>query len=519
MDRDDDTAAERWARLRFAIIGRLLAAPPKRGALRVELMRLSERTWMHPTRGEPVRFSFATIERWFYLGRNELRNPIGALRRQNRKDAGTHPSLPGPLRRVLRTQHKDHPKWSYRLHHDNLIALTRDEPALGPVPSYATVRRHMQATGLIKARRSRRCRTEGEERAARRLEELEVRSFEASHVHGLWHLDFHQGPRPVLTPRGELLRPQLLGILDDRSRLCCHLQWYLDETAETLVHGLCQAIQKRALPRALMTDNGGAMTAGETTQGLEDLSIQHETILAHSPYQNGKQEAFWVPVETRLMAMLENVEPLTLELLNEATQAWIELEYNKTVHEEIGVPPVRRYLEGPEVGRPSPSSQALRNAFRLKRRRTQRKSDGTVRIEGRRFEVPSRFRQMRRIQVRYARWDLGHIDLVDPRTGAILSPLYPLDKHANADGRRRRLEPLPEALGKEVPEPSTSTSIAPLLRQLIQEYAPTGLPPAYLPKHDGHDRDDDNNGHGNDDGDNADHDDNHDPNQQTEDQP
>ena len=31
------------------------------------------------------------------------------------------------------------------------------------------------------------------------------------------------------------MRPQLLGILDDRSRLCCHLQWYLAETAEDLV--------------------------------------------------------------------------------------------------------------------------------------------------------------------------------------------------------------------------------------------------------------------------------------------
>ena len=55
----------------------------------------------------------------------------------------------------------------------------------------------------------------------------------------------------------------MLGILDDHSRLCCHLQWYLSETAEDLVHGLSQAIQKRGLPRALMTDNGSAMIAEE----------------------------------------------------------------------------------------------------------------------------------------------------------------------------------------------------------------------------------------------------------------
>jgi transposase InsO family protein len=64
-------------------------------------------------------------------------------------------------------------------------------------------------------------------------------------------------------------KPQLLGVLDDRSRLCCHLQWYLDETAEALIHGLSQAFHKRGLPRALLTDNGAAMIAAETVEGLE----------------------------------------------------------------------------------------------------------------------------------------------------------------------------------------------------------------------------------------------------------
>jgi hypothetical protein len=128
------------------------------------------------------------------------------------------------------------------------------------------------------------------------------------------------------------------------------------------------------------------------------------------------------------------------------------------------------------VGRASPASEALRRAFRLETSRAQRKSDGTVSIEGRRFEVPSRFRHLDRLWVRYARWDLGHVDLVDPRTGALLSPLHPVDKAGNAEGRRRRLDPVMTA-----PAPGTPSGMAPLLRQLLQEYAATGLPPAYIP--------------------------------------
>ena len=134
------------------------------------------------------------------------------------------------------------------------------------------------------------------------------------------------------------------------------------------------------------------MTAAEITQGLGRLGILHQTTLPYSPYQNAKQEAFWGPVEGHLMAMLDEVPDLTLAQLNEATQAWVEYEYNRKVHSEIGEAPVTRFLRGPEVTRPSPDSAALRLAFTRTERRTQRKSDGSVVITGRRFELPNRYR-------------------------------------------------------------------------------------------------------------------------------
>ncbi len=155
--------------------------------------------------------------------------------------------------------------------------------------------------------------TDGALLARDRLEQLEVRSFEVDHVCALWHLDFHHASRKVLTRAGAWVKPMLLGVIDDRSRLVCHLQWYLDETAESLVHGLSQAFMKRGLPRALMTDNGAAMLADETVTGLAALGIVHQTTLPYSPYQNAKQESFWGRVEGRLMAMLEGEQALTLD--------------------------------------------------------------------------------------------------------------------------------------------------------------------------------------------------------------
>ena len=57
------------------------------------------------------------------------------------------------------------------------------------------------------------------------------------------------------------------------------------------------------------------------------------------------------------------------------------------------------------------------------------------------FEIPARYRHFRAVTVRYARWDLGRVDLVDEHNGTILAPIYPLDKTANADGRRAVVEP------------------------------------------------------------------------------
>jgi len=181
--------------------------------------------------------------------------------------------------------------------------------------------------------------------------------------------------------------------------------------------------------------------------------------------------------------MLENCRDLTLAQLNEATMAWIELEYNRKVHSETGETPLARFIAGKNVGRPCWPSDQLRMAFTAQVSRTQRRSDGTVSIEALRFELPSRYRHLAKVDVRYASWDLSQVYLADPRSGQVLCRLYPQDKGKNADARRRAKEPLAVA-GQVAAAGSCGGEMAPLLRKLIAEYAATGLPPAYLPKDD-----------------------------------
>jgi putative transposase len=469
-----------WARFRFSVVGSLLSSPLARGALKTAIRGLAEKTWSHPVTGRDARFSPVTIERWYYTARRKHDDPVGALRRAVRKDRGKV-SLAAALAEQLHFQYRDHPHWSYQLHYDNLAALVKADPLLGRLPSYSTVKRFMQTHGWARRPKLRPSGRPGEVVAEKRRTMREVRSYEAEYVGALWHLDFHHGSLKVLSHGGQWLRPIALGIIDDHSRLCCHIQWYLSETADDLVHGLSQAIQKRGLPRALLTDNGSAMVAEEVTEGLLRLGIVHERTLPYSPYQNGKQEAFWGTLEGRLLKMLDGVAELTLELLNRTTQAWVEIEYHRAVHRETRSSPVERFAQAPDVLRSSPSSESLRDVFRLETKRIQRQSDGTISLEGVRFEIPARYRHFREVVVRYARWDLGRVDLVDERGGVILAPIYPLDKSANADGHRALIKPD----GMDAPADDSQrkgNELPPLLKSILQEYSATGMPPAYLPK-------------------------------------
>jgi putative transposase len=190
-DRSSSRTHERWAQLRFSVIGQLLAAPPPRGQLRAEIAKLAAREWQHPITGAPLRFGFSTIERWYNRAVKERHDPVGVLRRKLRSDTGRQRSVREVVRQALVAQYAAHKSWSVQLHHDNLVALAETRHELQPVPSYSTLRRLLKAHGLEKRRRVTARQTAGAQRAEARLDDREVRSYEVEYVGGLWLMRSH----------------------------------------------------------------------------------------------------------------------------------------------------------------------------------------------------------------------------------------------------------------------------------------------------------------------------------------
>ena len=80
------TTAIRWSEFRFAIIGPLLASPPKKGELKQALNILSKKLWTHPTTGDIVCYSVKTLQRWYYLAKSS-EQPISSLAYKKRSEA------------------------------------------------------------------------------------------------------------------------------------------------------------------------------------------------------------------------------------------------------------------------------------------------------------------------------------------------------------------------------------------------------------------------------------------------
>ena len=165
-DQPKEPTHDKWARFRFAVVGRLLAAPPDQGELAEKLAELSAKEWLDPVTGEPTTFGVSTIERWYYDAKNAGDDPVAALRRRIRSDSGEQRGMSnGQLRQALLSQYEAHKRWSCQLHYDNLKALAEEDKKLAPVPSYSTVCRFMKRRGLFR-RKNARARTEAMRKAA-----------------------------------------------------------------------------------------------------------------------------------------------------------------------------------------------------------------------------------------------------------------------------------------------------------------------------------------------------------------
>ena len=433
----------KWAYFRHSVVSPLLSSPPDRGELQKELAKLAEKIWKHPISGEETYFKFSTIEEWYYRIRREKNDPISVLARKERLDKGTRRAISTEAAALIKRQYSEYPWWTVQLHAKNVASGLSSDDSKSLIPSYSSVLRYMRAENLRKRPRPKQ-NDKGELDVFYGSERRETSCFEVGNVNEIWSLDFHHGGIKILDPSGVWRQPLVVAIIDHCSRLVCHAEWLFSEKTPDLVNAVSVAIMKRGRPRKILSDNGSAMRAGEFTEGLKRLGVKPVKIKPRTPKENGKSEAHWNSLEGQLVAMLIGHQGLTLKYLNDMTQAWYEMEYNRSIHREIKSTPLDRFISEKNVGLNPCDKDFLDKAFRIDETRRLRKSDGTIRILDVLFRIPQPYWSLPKIQIRYARWNLNLVHLVDYATGLVLARIYPVDKVQNSNQKRRSLDSVVE---------------------------------------------------------------------------
>lgn len=255
-------------------------------------------------------------------------------------------------------------------------------------------------------------------------------AFAMQYANELWQADTMYGPY-IPDEKGKTAQSYLIAFLDDASRLCCHGQFFLNETTDAMIAAIRAAFYKRGIPDQLYVDNGAIYSGKEITL----ICGRVGTILRHAPVRDGaakgKIERFFRTVRETFLS--RQLDLSSLDALNRQFTAWVEDEYNAAQHSALGMRPIDRFgldLKRIRFLQPDNFNDEL---FHTEETRSVKK-DNTFSIDNVRYEAPADLRD-KKIVIRYDRSRKNRI-IVFYKSRRI-GEARPLDLIANGKLKRR----------------------------------------------------------------------------------
>jgi putative transposase len=141
--------------------------------------------------------------------------------------------------------------------------------------------------------------------------------------------------------------------IDDYSRKILSGRYYLDEKLPRMEDTFKRLVLRWGIPLKVYLDNGPVYIAKQFAWILAELKTAK---LHHKPYQaycKGKVEAVNKTIKNDFQAEAQRAGFKTLEELNSAFTAWVDLEYNLRIHSQTGEAPDKRFADArhPDIRR------------------------------------------------------------------------------------------------------------------------------------------------------------------------
>lgn len=317
---------------------------------------------------------------------------FAALQPKSRADEGFFRKLPAEMGQWLLSEVSQHPDIPLKVLYERWVQGGKR------LPSLRTLYRFL--------------RTQGYDAAALRRGRLDngpTKAFEAPFVNDLWMTDFSPGPQ--LNLAGKAVATHLCLILDDHSRLIAHGAYHLTADSYAFHQTLKQAVQRRGIPYKLYTDQGKPFTNKHTQIICANLGIRLLHAKPYCAWSKGKVERCFYTLQQGFESTLKLPDngAQSLEELNQKLTHWIQTVYHLRPHSSTGVSPQVRFAQATGTLRHLEAGLDLEALFFTRLERTVRK-DGTVRIEGKLYEVDLSLRALE-VQLRFDPYRMDRIEV------------------------------------------------------------------------------------------------------------
>jgi putative transposase len=205
----------------------------------------------------------------------------------------------------------------------------------------------------------------------------------------------------------KMRKTYLFGWIDDYSRKFLSARYYWDEKLPRLEDSFKTMVLRWGIPKKAYLDNGHVYIASQFAFVLSRLQIRK---IHHKPYQawaKGKVESVMKTLKNEFQSEAQRAGFRTLEELNSALWAWIDVEYNRRNHSTTGEPPNARFAAGlPADHRRIENLEWFESLFLVRDTRTVHKY-GLIKLEGNKYRTQAPHGTV--IQVRYNPFDLSAV--------------------------------------------------------------------------------------------------------------
>jgi putative transposase len=248
------------------------------------------------------------------------------------------------------------------------------------------------------------------QRAAKALEpgRRSFRQFQACSSMELVQGDARDGiwlPDPLDPSKSR--KTYLFGWIDDYSRRVLFARYYWDEKLPRMEDSFRTMVLRWGIPKKLYLDNAHIYLAGHFAFILSKLGVRKIHHRAYQSWCKGKIESLMKTLKNEFQSEAQRAGFQTLEELNSALWAWIDVEYNRRNHSSTGEPPQARFASGLPQGHRRIEDLAWFEAlFLLPARRTVTKY-GIIKLHANQYRTSAPYGSV--IEIRYNPFDLSTV--------------------------------------------------------------------------------------------------------------